>query len=364
MKIEQTEPLYGIEEKQAVADYLNSGAWLMEFKKTRELEQMLCDFTGAKYCHMLPNGTLTLTAGLVALGLKPGDEFIVPDYTIVASATAGSFVGMKPVFCDIEKDTFGIDITSLKEKVTDKTKAIMLVHMNARPAKHSEEIFELADKRGIPIIEDSAQCLGSYFDVANEFHMGTVGDVGSISFSISKIITMGNGGAVITNEKEIADEIKLMKNFGRIKGGKDINLYPGTDMKFNDVLATIGIEQMKKLPYRIKRKKEQYKLYKEQLEDYVQFVETDLRCTCPWMNDILVRSKAERVKLIAYLTSKGIGTRKFYPAIHTQEAFDIKGKFPNSEEISNRGLWLPSSIYLTDESIIYICDEVRRGIKQ
>jgi len=365
MKIEQIEPVYGIEEKQAVADYLNTDSWLMEHKKTRELEQMICDLTRVKHCHMVPNGTLTLMAGLVACGVKPGDEVIVPDYTIIASATCASFIGAKPVFCDIEPFSFGIDVNHLKQRITDKTKAIVLVHMNARPAKDWVEIFEVAQEKNIPVIEDSAQCLGSYYDVGeSKIHMGTLGDVGSFSFSASKIITMGCGGAVVTHDEEISNEIKLMKNFGRLKGGRDVNLYPGIDLKYNDIQAVIGIEQMKKVPYRVKRKKEMYKLYEEQLSDIIKFVDTDLKYTCPWMVDILLRSKAERAKLIAYLTSKGIGTRKFYPAIHTQQAFTVKDtRFYHSTDISNRGLWLPSSMNLDDETIVDICKEVKKGLK-
>jgi len=365
LKIEQIEPVHGIEEKEALMKYMDSGAWLMEHKKTRELEQMICDLTKSKYCHMLPNGTQTLMAGLVASGVKPGDEVIVPDYTIIASATCASFIGAKPVFVDVDPETFAIDVNHLKERITDKTKAIMLVYMNARPARDWVEIFDLAQEKGIPVVEDSAQCLGSYYNVEeSKIHMGTLGKVGSFSFSASKIITMGSGGAVVTDDKEIAEEIKFMKNFGRVKGGRDVNLYPGIDMKFNDVQAVIGIEQMKKLPYRVKRKKEQYKLYKDELEGVVDFVKTDLKYTCPWMVDIMCRSKAQRAKLITYLSTKGIGTRKFYPAIHTQEAYTVKDpRFYRSTDIANRGLWLPSTVSLDDETIVDICKEVKKGLK-
>jgi len=357
MKINQTEPLYGIEEKKALIKYLDSGAWLMEHTQTHALEKMICDKTGAKYCHMVPNGTLTLIAGLIALGVKPGDEVIVPDYTIVASATCASFIGAKPVFVDVDSETFGIDFDCLKQKITKKTKAIVLVSMNARPARDWKEIFDFAREKEIPILEDSAQCLGSYYNVnGTKVHMGTLGKVGSFSFSMSKIITMGCGGAVITDDEDISKEIGFMKNFGRYKGGMDVNFYPGIDMKFNDLQAVIGIEQMKTLEWRVKRKKEMYELYKKYLENVVDFVKTDLEYTCPWMNDIMLKSKDERDKVIKHLESKGIATRKFYPAIHTQKAYDIKGNFPNSIDISNRGLWLPSSLKLTDAEIEYICN--------
>jgi len=362
--INQMEPLYGKEEKEAVDKYLNSGAWLMEHKKTRELEQIMCNITKAKYACMVPNGTLSLIAGLKALGVKPGDEVIIPDYTIIASATCASFIGAKPVLCDVEMKSGAIDPIDLANKITGKTKAIILVGINGRQPYSWDTIFEIAKENQVPILEDSAQCLGSYYDCGNyKQHMGTMGKIGSFSFSISKIVTMGNGGTIITNDKEIYNELKFMKNFGRLKGGIDKNFYPGIDLKFNDVLATIGIEQLKKLKQRIKRKKEIFKLYRYLLDGFVDFFDTDLKITSPWMSDILLRNKVERAKVIAYLDSKKIGTRKFYPAIHTQKAYNIKGNFPNAVEISERGLWLPSSLKLTNDEIEYVCKEIKKGLK-
>jgi len=365
MKIEQIEPYYGEAEKKALMEYMDSGAWLMEHKKTRELEQMICDKTGSKHCHMMPNGTLTLMAGLKALGVEPGDEVIIPDYTIIASATCASFIGAKPVFVDIEDETFAIDVNHLKQRITRKTAAIVLVSMNARPARDWVEILQLAKDNHIPVIEDSAQCLGSYYNVEHsKIHMGTLGDVGSFSFSASKIMTMGCGGAVITDDDDISYEIKLMKNFGRDKGGRDVNKYPGIDLKYNDVQAVIGIEQMKTLDWRVKRKKEMYKLYKEELEGVTDFVKTDLEYTCPWMVDIMCRSRAQRLRLSMNLKEKGIGTRNFYPAIHTQDAYTVKDtRFYVAPDVASRGLWLPSSLSLSDEDIKYVCDEVKKILK-
>ena len=366
MKIEQIEPVYGLDEKIAMAKYLDSDGWLMEHKKTRELEQMICNFTGSKFCHMVPNGTLSLCASLIALGVKPGDEVIVPDYTMIATATAVSFIGAKPVFVDIETKHLGLDIGHLKERITKKTKCIMMVSINGRPPRDWIKILDLSKEKGIPVIEDAAQSFGSYFDIKqSKVHLGTLGDIGSFSFSVPKIITMGGGGAIITDDKEIYHKIKLIKNFGREKGGEDIHLYPGINLKYTDLQSVIGIEQMKKMPYRMKKKKEIYKLYKEQLDGVVRFIDTDLKYTCPWMNDILLKSKEERNDLIAYLKSKEIGTRPFYPAIHSQQAYTVKDtRFYVASDVSRKGLWLPSSLSLTNDDIIYVCDEVKRGMKK
>jgi len=366
MKINQMEPTYGKEEKEAIVKYLDSGAWLMEHKQTHMLEKMMCDITGAKYSVAVPNGTLTLIAGLKALGVKPGDEVIVPDYTIIASATCASFIGAKPVFVDVEDKTYGIDVNHLKQRITDKTKAVVLVSINGRPPAHWDSILSVCDKKNIPILEDSAQSLGSYYNGGvSKVHIGRLGLIGSFSFSVSKIVTMGNGGILVTDDKEIFEELCFMKNFGRLKGGMDRNYYPGIDLKFNDVLATIGIEQLKKLSDRINRKKVMYKLYENKLKnvDKIEFIKTDLKYTSPWMNDILLPNSEVREKLINHLSEKGIGSRKFYPAIHTQEPFASDTRFYNSTKVSKRGLWLPSSLKLTNNQIMNICNEIKNCLE-
>jgi len=332
----------------------------MEHKQTRKLEKMICDFTGAKYCCMVPNGTLSLSAALLAYDCKPGWEIIIPDYTVIATATSASFVGAKPILCDVERETACLDYNYLKKLVNGNVWAVMLVSINGRMPKNFDAIKELCARNDLTLIEDSAQSLGSLYKGQQ---IGTFGDIGSFSFSISKVITMGSGGAVITNNKQAYEKLCLMKNFGRLKGGIDKNIYPGIDLKYNDVLATIGIEQMKKLPRRIKRRKEMYALYHSLLSDKVEFLETDLSQTSPWMVDIYLKNEKEKNKVINHLNKKDINTRLFYPAIHTQKLFCSEGEFPNSVDISNRGLWLPSSHKLTNEDITYICREIIVGLK-
>jgi len=364
MKIPQMKPSFDEKEKEAMMKYMETDAWFMEYKKTHELEKMLSDFIGCKYAHMVPNGTLSLTAALTAVGVKAGDEVIVPDHTIIATATAASFICAKPVFVDVERDSVAIDAVDLHNKITNKTKAIMLVSICGRQARDWDMIFDIAQDNNIPVVEDSAQSLGSYYDDETKPHIGTLGIVGSFSFSISKIITMGSGGLVVTDDEKISEEIKFMKNFGRYKGGIDENFYPGIDLKYNDLQAVIGIEQMKKLPYRIKRKKEIFKLYRDLLGELkgIEFIDTNLNITTPWMVDIMVE---KRQKLMNFLNKCDIGTRKYYPAIHTQKPFKmVKGDFSNSDYVSNHGLWLPSFITITDEEIQYVCSKVKEGVNK
>lgn len=358
--INQMEPFFDEKEKEAVSNYMESGGWLMEFKKTREFEEMIAAYTGAKYCKVMPNGTLSLSVALMACGVKAGDEVIVPDYTMVATPNSAELIGAKAVFVDIDRASLCMDIEKLKAAVTDKTKAVIIVSINGRYPDNIEEYISFCKKNNIYIIEDAAQSLGSYF---NGKHIGTFGDIGSFSFSVPKIITTGQGGALITNNDMLIDKIKRIRDFGREKGGCDHYLEKGWNFKYTDLQAVIGIEQMKKLPDRVIRKKQMGKLYDEHLSNIqgVELIKTNYENTSPWFFDILCEN---RENLIAYLKDKGIGSREFYPPLHSEPAYGYNGSYPVTEEISKKGLWLPSSVFITDEEIIYICSCVRRFYEQ
>jgi len=359
MKINQIEPWIGKEEKQAVIDYLDSGGWLTEFKKTEELEQMIADYVGMKYCSMVSNGTVSLFCALVALGIGPGDEVICPDYTMIASANAIKLTGATPVFVDIERNTLCCEISDIVKKTTDKTKALMLVSINGRYPTDVWGMIDYCNGKDIKVMEDAAQSLGSFFD---KNHVGSLGDIGSFSFSMPKIITAGNGGCLVTNNKELYDKIEMIKDFGRPKSGVDYHEIMGWNFKYNDILAVILIEQMKKLPERVKMKKMIYYWYKQNLEelDGIEFIETSDE-VAPWFIDILVD---EPKTFMSMLNEEGIKTRPFYPAIHSQPPYrDVKGSFQNSDYVSKHGIWLPSSSFLTEQNVDDVCDIISDFIR-
>ena len=187
------------------------------------------------------NNTSTLAA--LALDIKPGDEVIVPNFTMVATPNSIKMIGAKPIFVDVEEETLCIDIEKIKEVINNKTKAIMLVSANGRyPKTNIEEYVDLANKFDIKIIEDTAQSLGSF--LSDGTHVGLKGSIGEVSFSMPKIITTGQGGALFTNNEKYAEKIALLKNFGRASSGNDIHKVI-EDSKFTEMQAAIGVEQMK-----------------------------------------------------------------------------------------------------------------------
>ena len=351
--INQIEPWINRQEEKEVLAALRSG-WLTEAKRTEKFAQAVAEFTGSRYASILSNGTVTLFAGLKALGVGPGDEVIVPDMTMVASPNSIVLTGAKPVFVDISRKNLCLDLDEVEKKITAKTKAMMPVAFNGR-APNMKRLLKIAKKRKLFIIEDAAQALGCFF---RRKHLGTFSDVGSFSFSTPKVITTGQGGALVTNSKKIYEKIIRLKDFGRIDRNTQDHDEIGYNFKFTDLQAALGIVQMKKLPWRLKRKKAMYRLYYQELKavEEIKFIQTDLSQTSPWFIDIMVE---EPIALQKYLQAKKIGARLFYPAIHTTKPYQGIGKFSNSLWASRHGLWLPSSTFLSDNDIKRVCREIK-----
>lgn len=351
------EPWFGPEEKKAMNEYMEEGGWLTEFKRTAEFEKRIADYTGAKHCIVVNNGTISLTLMAIAAGIGHGDEVIIPNYTMIATPNSVKMIGAVPVFVDVEEETLCMDIRAAEKAITAKTKAILLVTANGRYPKSGIEAFKkLASEKNIILLEDAAQSLGSFYPDGK--HQGTHGLMGSFSFSAPKVITTGQGGAIVTNDDEVAIKLRKLKDFGRSGGGNDIHDSIGFNFKFTEMQAVIGNEQMKKLQERVIRKQEILKLYKEQLKEIrqVKFFEQDLQKTTPWFIDTFVE---QREKLQEFLKANGIGTRIMYPPINKQEAYSIPGEHPVSNSVGIKGLWLPSAAQLTDTQINRICSKIK-----
>lgn len=354
--IPQMEPWFGTEEKKAINDYMDEGGWLTEFKHTQEFEKRIADFAGAKHCIVVNNGTISLTLMAIAAGVKYGDEVIVPNYTMIATPNSVKILGANPVFVDVEAETLCMDFDKMLAAVTNKTKAIIFVNANGRNPKIGfEKFIEFCDFKKIALLEDSAQSLGSFFP--NGKHQGTMSLAGSFSFSAPKIISTGQGGAIVTNNDEFNFKLRRLKDFGRSGGGNDVHDSIGYNFKFTEMQAVVGNEQMKKLNWRVERKKQIYSLYKDLLKEVkeVSFFEQDLENTTPWFIDVLVQN---REALQLFLKTKNIGTRIMYPPINKQVAYNLNGQYPISEYVGIHGLWLPSAAQLDDSSIQYICNSI------
>lgn len=360
--IMQMRPLFGDEEKKAISDYMDEDGFLTEFKRTEQFEKMIAEYTGAKHCIVTNNGTISLTLAAMAVGVEALDEVIIPNYTMIATPNSVRIFGAKPIFVDVESETLCADLNCIKNAITKKTKAIMLVSANGRfPKSGISELENLCKENNIVLIEDSAQSLGSYYPDGR--HIGTAGLVGSFSFSSPKIISTGQGGAIVTNDDFVAEKLRRLKDFGRSGGGNDLHDYVGFNFKFTELQACVGIEQMKKLPARVVRKKEIYRQYEEGLSDIeeIKLFNNDLELTSPWFYDTLCEKRED---LMEFLKNRGIGTRIMYPPINKQKIYFNEQNHPVSNLIGAKGLWLPSSVQITDQQVDKVVAEIRNFYAQ
>lgn len=355
--IPQMEPWFDQHEREAIDRYMSGGGWLTEFELTREFERQISELTGAEHCVATNNGTISLTLAAIAAGVKAGDDVLVPNYTQIATPNSVYMINANPVFVDVEPDTLCMDVAMARAAITPKTRALMLVSANGRYPKAGIEAFvSLCDEFGLVLIEDAAQSLGCRYPDGR--HVGTVGRIGSFSFSVPKIITTGQGGALITNDDEMAAHLRKLKDFGRSGGGNDIHDTIGYNFKFTDLQAAIGIEQMKKLPHRIALKRQIYSRYAQHLDGVkgVQLLPFDLAHGAPWFIDTMVERREE---LVLFLKERGVGSRVMYPPINAQKAYARLGSYPVSEAVGSQGLWLPSAAQLTPEAIDRVCQAIR-----
>ena len=351
-------------EKKELLSVISSG-WFTEAKKTKKFEKMFANFTGSKYACAVTSGTAGLYLALNALGIKNKDEVIVPDLTFVASPNSIYANNAKPVLTDIERNTLNLDPNLVEKKISKKTKAIMAVNFNGRTS-NIKILKEIAKKNNLRLIEDAAHSLGSYFSGK---HQGTMSDIGVFSFSTPKIITTGQGGMIVTNNKNLFKKCMALKDFGREIGAKKKMMSAfnhqtiGYNFKFTEFQAAVGISQMRKLKKRMKIKKNMFKVYHELLKDIneIEFIQTDLSNITPWMMDILIKTKGKKLKLINFLNKNNIESRIFYPPIHRLSIYKKSDKkFPVTTNISDRGLWLPSSVTLKEGDIIKISNLIKK----
>ena len=242
------------------------------------------------------------------------------------------------------------EYTSLLKKLSKS------VHRDVVGAKLRHiALIELAKENGLVLLEDSAQSLGSFYPDGR--HIGRAGMIGSFSFSAPKIISTGQGGALITDCDITARSLRRLKDFGRSGGGNDIHDTIGFNFKFTELQACIGIEQMKKLDDRVKRKKQMYTLYKNLLcnIDGIKLFENVNETTAPWFIDCIA---SDRDSLLNHLKGCNIGTRVMYPPINKQKAYDMSEVHAVSEHVGTNGLWLPSAVQLSDDEIHYICQAI------
>lgn len=331
--------------------------WFIQGEEVKKFEEEFAEFCGVKYCIGCGNGLDALYLILKAYGIGKGDEVIVPSNTYIATALAVSYVGATPVFVEPNLETYNINSKLIEAAITNKTKAIIAVHLYGQPTE-MDEINEIAEKYNLKVIEDSAQAHGSLY---KEKKAGNLGDASGFSFYPGKNLgALGDAGAVVTNNKELADKIRAIANYGSDR--KYHHIYKGTNSRLDEVQASflrIKLKNLEKWNEDRRRIAERYLnginnplIIKPAEDEYAKHV---------W--HIFAVRTDRRDEFEKYLNNNGIGTTIHYPTpIHMQEAYkelNIKeGSLPIAEKISNEVISLPMWYGMNDEEINYVIDVI------
>jgi len=358
------EPFLTGRELEYVADCLKSNWISSQGKYIQEFEQSFARYCGCRYGISTTSGTTALHLALASLGVGPGDEVIIPAFTMIATAFAVAYTGATPVLVDAEPETWNMDTGRIEARITPTTKVIMPVHVYGHPCD-MDPVMELARKHRLHVVEDAAEAHGAGYRGRKA---GGIGHVNCFSFYANKIITTGEGGMVITDDAAIAERATALKDLAHSREQRFLH----TDIAFNyrmtNLQAAIGLAQFEKIDELVERRRAHAALYNELLGDIEGIrppAEKEWAKNVYWMYGILVEDSfgLTRDELMAALRARGVDTRAFFIPVHRQPAFLKTGlfrdeRYPVAEMLSQRGLYLPSGSGLREEQI----QEVARAI--
>ncbi len=347
----------GKEEISAVTSILRTGALTSAAnhggKHVQAFEKSVASFVKSKYTIAVNSGTAALQAALYALDIKKGDEVLVPSFTFVATTNAIVSTGAKPVFVDILKENYTIDTDDLQKKITKKTRAIIPVHLYGNVA-NVKRLSEISKKYNLPIIEDAAQSLGSTY---KRKHTGTFFEMGCFSMYPAKVMTSGEGGFIVTNNKKLRDKLLMIRNHGMVHGC-DTRTF-GLNLRLPEINAAIATVQMKKLPNFLKSRRKNAELLSKLI--------SDLKITLPhqqknesvnWYLYTIATEKRDR--LLKKLNEKGIGAASYYPTpVHKTPYYKLKTKLPVTDWAASHVVSLPIHPKVTQKNIEFIAKTLR-----
>lgn len=360
-QIPVTHPLFLGNEIDYVTDCVKS-TWLSAGKYVDEFEKNFASFCNVSQAITTSSGTTALHLVFMALNIKSGDEVIIPDLTYVSSANAIKYTGAKPVFVDVDRESWTIDPSKIEEKITNNTKAIVVVHLYGFPAD-MDAINSIAKKHKIVVIEDACEAHGALYKGKK---VGSLAKVGCFSFSGAKTIATGEGGMIVSNDTLLMKKIKSIKsNFTNNKRHfyhSDIG-YP---YRYTNVQAAIGLAQLEKINTFINIKIKNAKKYDELFKDEKSIM---LPPRIPgtknvfWLYSIVLKKGGLRDALMEYLRARGIQTMPFFVPMHKLPMYKNNDKYPNSDFLSKNGISLPSGLTLSSNDIEYISGAVKKFLK-
>lgn len=356
------------EDVKSVTETIKKGRYWAVGPNVKKFEEKIAEYIGTKYAVIFNSGTSAIYAAILSCGIKKGDEVIVPSFTFIATANAPLFVGAKPVFADIEKRTFGLDPEDVEKRITPKSRAIIPIHYGGCPCL-IRELREIAEDHNMILIEDAAEAFGAKIHGKK---VGTFGGLAMLSFCQNKIITTGEGGAIVTNSREAYEKLKLTRSHGRLETQDYFSsteymdyVTLGYNFRMSNITAALGISQLKKVDKLIEMRR-------KNAEHITKGLQNVKEVTIPsppqdyyhvyQMYTIRVNAR-NRDELMQFLADKGIMTKVYFPPVHLthfyRKELGYKIKLPVTEEMSSHVLTLPMYPALTKEEMDYIIEEIK-----
>lgn len=335
----------------------SSGRFITDFEKA------FAEFCGVRHAVAVNNGTTALHLALVAMGVGPGDEVIVPDLTYIASANAVRYCGATPVFADNERRTFNLDPVAFEARITPRTKAVMPVHLYGHPVD-MEPIVELARASGIHVIEDAAEAVGATY---RGRRVGGLGDCATFSFFGNKIITTGEGGMVTTDDDGLAERLRLFRNQGMDPNRRYWFPVIGFNYRMTNIAAAIGLAQLERIDEHLEARRRVARGYASRLahlqDALILPAAENWAGHVYWMYTVMLKGDADRDAVMAAMAKEGIETRPVFHPMHTLPPYlEPDGCYPNADWCSGRGINLPTFAGLTDADLDRVAAALERAL--
>lgn len=373
------EPLLKKRELEYVTECVRTGWVSSAGRFIEEFEQGWAEYSGRRYGVAVCNGTAALQIAVAALGLEPGDEIIMPTFTIISCALAVVYSDCVPVLVDSEPETWTMDVDQVADKITSRTRAIMPVHIYGHPVDMGP-ILEIADRHGLAVIEDAAEAHGAeylterYTPNPTWRKTGSFGTMSCFSFYANKLVTTGEGGIVLTDDPHLADKIRSFRNlcFGSSQRFRHESL--GYNFRMTNLQAALGLAQLERIDQIVARKRYMGHEYTSRLQNVPMLqlpVEEQWARSVYWMYGVVLSDKADMdaVKFAQKLEERGVQTRPFFLGMHEQPAFRRDGLFrseayPVAERLARQGLYLPSGVALTEMQLERVTQAIRDILEQ
>ena len=359
------EPLLGERELEYVIECIRTG-WISSAGHfIEEFEEKWAAYCGMKYGVAVSNGTTALQVAVGCIGLEPGDEVIMPTFTIISCALAVIYSGGVPVLVDSDPHTWCMDVSQIEAKITPRTRAIMPVHIYGHPVD-MDPVLELARKYHLVVIEDAAEAHGAEYEGRK---CGGLGDLSCFSFYANKIITTGEGGMVLTNNPEYTEKARSFRNLCFRRERRFYHTELGHNFRLTNLQAAVGLAQLERIDELVARKRWMGRAYTEQLLDIPGL---QLPVDEPWANNVYwmygvvldENTGMDATEFARRLREQGVDTRPFFLGMHEQPVFLERGlfqgeRYPVAARIARQGLYLPSGLALMEAQLDQVCEAVR-----